>query len=280
MLYNLNSTFQTHDIDFQNIATAVLIIDMQKQYLDPKFSSYIPNTKSLPSALNQIRNKIKLQVGENNYIEIFTIDCLMKNSLCLLESEEILLSEELITKKDFDTIKRVTIHPTIDDGENEMKALKKLIPDVLERKLFILEKANEKAEYSAFGETWDAQNKYGRGKTSSIAHKILKARGIKRVYVVGLAYQQCVLFTAADAAYLGYETIMVENGSNSSVLTVDQTGTKIRDELLSNSQKYETDRVFYLIANKFNGLPGRNNEDLKIVKFDGTNFNILTSTKK
>lgn len=40
----------------------------------------------------------------------------------------------------------------------------------------------------------------------------LKGRGIRRVFVLGLATDYCVRFTALDAKQLGFETVLVEDG--------------------------------------------------------------------
>jgi nicotinamidase/pyrazinamidase len=40
----------------------------------------------------------------------------------------------------------------------------------------------------------------------------LKGRGVSRVYILGLATDYCVKFTALDAVALGYETVLIEDG--------------------------------------------------------------------
>ena len=40
----------------------------------------------------------------------------------------------------------------------------------------------------------------------------LRSKGIDRVYVLGLATDYCVKYTALDARRLGFETIVVEDG--------------------------------------------------------------------
>ena len=59
--------------------------------------------------------------------------------------------------------------------------------------------------YSGFG----AEDKT---KDTTELDNILKARGIQRVVVVGLAYDYCVAYTAKDAVALGYETIVMCDG--------------------------------------------------------------------
>lgn len=59
--------------------------------------------------------------------------------------------------------------------------------------------------YSGFG----AEDK-GKDKTDLDA--LLRERGMKRVVVLGLAYDYCVAYTAKDAAALGYEVYVVKSG--------------------------------------------------------------------
>lgn len=49
--------------------------------------------------------------------------------------------------------------------------------------------------------------------------ELLKQKGIKRVFVCGLAFDYCVKCTAVDAADAGYETYMIEDASKA----VDQS---------------------------------------------------------
>ncbi len=249
--------------------TALFVIDMQKQYLDANFPGFVPNTDKLPNTINEIRKYFREKLKEN-YIEIFTVDCLMKNSLCVLGKDEVQISTALIPETDYQRIKRVPIHPNLD--VDSIEALSKLVPDLTTSKIFILEKAGEKAEYSAFGETKEGLNKYGKGKDSAIANRILQALEVKNVYVVGLAYQQCVLFTAADAAFLKYKTFIVENATNSSVFTKDRVKGTASDADNLKKQEVENDKVAVMVNNKFNGLPRDKDEVLKIVSFNGKGF--------
>ncbi len=57
--------------------------------------------------------------------------------------------------------------------------------------------------YSAFVEA--------DGKTTTGLGALLKARGVKRVFVCGLATDYCVAFSALDAAAAGFETFVIED---------------------------------------------------------------------
>jgi nicotinamidase/pyrazinamidase len=61
--------------------------------------------------------------------------------------------------------------------------------------------------YSAFSENWGPEG--GRRDTGLSAW--LRARGIRRVYVVGLARDYCVRATALDAAAAGFETFVIDD---------------------------------------------------------------------
>jgi nicotinamidase/pyrazinamidase len=62
---------------------------------------------------------------------------------------------------------------------------------------------NDVDSYSAFAEA--------DGKTSTGLAAYLKARGIDRVFVAGLATDFCVAWTALDARKAGFETYVVED---------------------------------------------------------------------
>lgn len=56
-------------------------------------------------------------------------------------------------------------------------------------------------------------------KTSTGLGDFLRGRAVRRVYVMGLATDYCVKFTAVDAAELGFETHVVEDGCRGIELT-------------------------------------------------------------
>lgn len=47
--------------------------------------------------------------------------------------------------------------------------------------------------------------------SQTILHKYLKKKGVKKIYIVGLAADYCVKFTALDGVDLGYETYIIED---------------------------------------------------------------------
>ena len=70
----------------------------------------------------------------------------------------------------------------------------------------------EKEEYSAFGLVYNENNKLT---SASELGNILHICEIEEVYIVGLAAEYCVLFTARDAVTLGFKTYMVMDATKS-----------------------------------------------------------------
>lgn len=156
---------------------------MQNNYLDQSLPGYVPNTSDLISKIASIRKKLKSLYP--NLIEVYTIDCLMDNSLCLNNDIKVRLPDELFTNSIDSTeirnsSERAKIHPTLGVKENFEDLLTKIFPNFKTQKRFVLEKANEKAEYSGFGETAEGKNQYGPGKNKSVLHGILSAKKSKK----------------------------------------------------------------------------------------------------
>uniref|UniRef100_A0A0G4F7G3 nicotinamidase n=1 Tax=Chromera velia CCMP2878 TaxID=1169474 RepID=A0A0G4F7G3_9ALVE len=59
--------------------------------------------------------------------------------------------------------------------------------------------------------TVDSYSGFGSPPEDTGLDKILKEKGVKTVYCVGLAMDYCVGSTALDAARLGYETFVIED---------------------------------------------------------------------
>jgi len=63
---------------------------------------------------------------------------------------------------------------------------------------------------------------------------VLKGEGVTDVYVVGLAADYCVRFTAEDAAAEGFRTVIIEEGTRA----VDEGGwVKVREEIEAKGVK-------------------------------------------
>eukprot|EP00877_Chromochloris_zofingiensis_P004616 jgi/Chrzof1/14155/Cz08g27060.t1 len=85
--------------------------------------------------------------------------------------------------------------------------------------------------YSAF---------YDNGHVSSTGlHQLLQQEGISHVYVTGVALEYCVLWSALDAAHLGFETFVIRNataavdaaGATKAVAEMEKAGVTIVDDV-------------------------------------------------
>lgn len=69
----------------------------------------------------------------------------------------------------------------------------------------------------------------------------LKSQGVKRVFILGLATDYCVKFTALDALEEGFETILIEDGCRAVNLQADD-GEKTIEELRAKGAKILTSK--------------------------------------
>ncbi len=71
----------------------------------------------------------------------------------------------------------------------------------------------------------------------------LKDRGIKRVYVMGLATDYCVKFTALDALELGFETYLIEDASRGVNLEEGDVAKAVADMSTAGVQVIQSDAI-------------------------------------
>lgn len=60
-------------------------------------------------------------------------------------------------------------------------------------------------------------------------HEYLESESIRQVYVMGLAADYCVKYTALDAVSLGYETFLIEDGTRGVNLKPDDTSNALEE---------------------------------------------------
>lgn len=89
-----------------------------------------------------------------------------------------------------------------------------LLPDLKKEKIdLIVEKgSDERVEmYSAFSDSFGNLTA-GEGGVNHDLAQVFRDKGITDVYVVGIAGDYCVNFTARDAAKAGFKTLVIEEG--------------------------------------------------------------------
>ncbi|NPV88314.1 nicotinamidase [Coprothermobacteraceae bacterium] len=74
-------------------------------------------------------------------------------------------------------------------------------------------------------------------------HRILKNRGVKRVFIVGLATDYCVKETALDAIRLGYETYVIEDAVRGVNVNPDDSARAL-EEIRSKGGQVVSSQVF------------------------------------
>jgi len=82
----------------------------------------------------------------------------------------------------------------------------------------------------------------GQRKSTGLG-EYLKAESITRVYVLGLATDYCVKFTALDAKRLGFETFLVEDGCRGVDLTPGDSANAIREMQSSGIESIQSEEL-------------------------------------
>lgn len=76
----------------------------------------------------------------------------------------------------------------------------------------------------------------------------LRERGVRRVYIAGLATDYCVKFSALDACELGYETYLIQDGCRGVELAAGDVAAALREMeaagvVLSDSRSFREQRT-------------------------------------
>ena len=71
----------------------------------------------------------------------------------------------------------------------------------------------------------------------------LKTESINRVYILGLATDYCVKFTALDAKQLGFETYLVEDGCRGVDLATGDSATAVREMQSAGIQSIQSETL-------------------------------------
>lgn len=172
---------------------ALVIVDMQRYYLDEKADFYRYYQDMLPGSMDYIKNRAEKTVIPN--IKLLMDACRDKKltvvflRLCGLDPERRDLHP--FFKEAWDKAKKAgypDIYPLADDPYSEV--VRELSPRGEEREFI-------KQTFSAF--------------TSSLFEDWLHSEGIDTLIMTGLATSQCVETTARDASDRGYRILQVED---------------------------------------------------------------------
>ena len=72
----------------------------------------------------------------------------------------------------------------------------------------------------------------------------LKTESMTRVYILGLATDYCVKFTALDAKQLGFETYLVEDGCRGVDLATGDSAIAVREMQSAGIQNIQSETLF------------------------------------
>ena len=195
---------------------ALIVVDLQNDFV-PGGSLAVPKGHEIVPLINQLQEKFELVVATQdwhprNHLS-FASNHPGKNvydTVLLGEVEQILWPDHCIQGE-----KGAMFVKGYDDRRVEAIFRKGTNPEI--------------DSYSGFFDN-------GRKKSTGLGD-YLKGRGIKKVYVCGLAAEFCVLYTALDAIELGFETYYLEDATRA----LSQEGfTEAKDQLLRRGGKLIT----------------------------------------
>lgn len=174
--------------------TALIIVDVQKDFCTGGALA-VPNGEQVVPIINNLRDALKPD------LVVLTQDWHPEDHISFADNHGAKLYSELTLTDDTKQI--MWPHHCVQwtDGAMFHNDLHIEAPDMIVQK----GTKSDVDSYSGFG----AEDK---SKDTTELNNILKLRNIKRVVIVGLAYDYCVAYTAKDAAALGYETFVVVEG--------------------------------------------------------------------
>ena len=202
----------------ENNETALIIVDMQNDFANPNGALFVPGGDILTTIIIELIKKYKTVIFSKDYHpkdhcsfhdNIYKTD-LSNDTLSLYPNQNINqirnsipLFGKVILENGLEQI-LWTRHCV----ENTWGS--QLIPQLKpkENNFIVYKGGNSKIDsYSAF---------FDNGKRNETTlHNYLKSNNIKKVDIVGLAFDYCVGYTALDAKSLGYETSVIMNATKS-----------------------------------------------------------------
>ncbi|KAF2666334.1 Isochorismatase hydrolase [Microthyrium microscopicum] len=183
---------------------ALIIVDFQEDFCPPNGSLAVANGGDIAPVVNQLLDLPFV-------VKVATKDWHPPDHISFASNHK--------DAKAFQT--SITIQNPLNDEETETTLLwpdhciqntpgSQLVPELHINKItHIVEKGTDKRVemYSAFQDPFPTPVS-----KSSLAH-LLKSVGVTHCYVVGLAYDYCVKYTAIDAAKEGFKTFIIREGT-------------------------------------------------------------------
>jgi len=195
---------------------ALIVVDLQNDFI-PGGSLAVPRGDEIIPVVNRVQEKFDLVVA--------TQDWHPKNHLSFASNHP--------GKKAYDTVllgemEQILWPDHCIQGEKGAMFVKRYD----DRRVEAIFRKGTNPEIDSYSGFFDN----GRKKSTGLGD-YLKGRGVKKVYVCGLAAEFCVLYTALDAIELGFETYYLEDATRA----LSQEGFKeAKEQLLRRGGKLIT----------------------------------------
>lgn len=194
--------------------TALIVVDMQHDFCHPQGGLYVPGAIDCVPLINQLldSSKIKYKVATKDWHPQDHVS-FASNHAGKEPFTSFVEIPNYVAGKPEDTMQQ-RLWP--DHCVQNTKGAE-LLPDLHMNKVdLIIEKgADQRVEmYSAFADSFGNLTAGKGGVNHDLAAK-LKEANIDTVFVVGVAGDYCVNWTAVDAAKAGFKTYVIEEGQSS-----------------------------------------------------------------
>ena len=189
----------------QQTVVALIMVDLQFDFCDPRGSLYVPGSEEIPRSLRELIRALSARWPKGKFHRFYTMDSHPPNHVSFAANNE--------------NAKLFTLH-TLRDGTQQMMWPVHCVqrtpgwelydPLPADKSSVMIPKGTKPHvdSYSGFG------SEDGRAEVTELGER-LRGAGVTHVVVCGVAYDYCVAFTAKDAARRGYKTCVVKGVTRS-----------------------------------------------------------------
>lgn len=175
--------------------TALIIVDVQEDFANKKGALYVSGGEEVATVINKLRGAL------NADLVVLTQDYHTPDSVSFASNHPGAAVHDTVTLED--GTQQHLWPPHCVQGTPGAEFVKDLV--ILQTDVIVQKGMNKKVDsYSGFG------SEDGKQEVTSLL-PLLRARGITRVIVVGLAYDYCVAYTVKDSCRLGFPTCVVKS---------------------------------------------------------------------
>ncbi|EAY20124.1 isochorismatase family protein [Trichomonas vaginalis G3] len=171
--------------------TALVVIDLQNDFVEPTGSLSVKGAMDIIPKVNRIRSKFQNV--------LFTYDWHPKNHVSFVDSHP---GHKVYDIVDAGSVKQMLFPAHCVQNSKGAELQKDLIKK--DGDMVVYKGTNEKIDsYSCFFDVIKS--------SQTNADQLLRSKGIKTLYILGVATDFCVKFSALDAVKLGYKVYLIED---------------------------------------------------------------------